>query len=630
MIITLYSIDVNNELEELWINCDCLCIMKGESTHLLVNAASSTNLSSSLHQKRISYFPLKHLCLPSKAAILILFWTVIAGLIYHATLDFTAVLIAVNTRNYTGILTYDILSYATLALVMIFYPLSGFIADVGCGRLKTVKISIIVLLIFVVLVTITVMVLKTMQHYDVYSFTHNQGIIVVILASLSLLVFIIGLVGYQANVIQLGIDQLFEAPSQYLGLFIHYATWIFRIGSLPSVVAIPQLICVNLRKPTRLALYIVLAIVLLISIVVLLISHWKRRWFHSDPGRQNPYKTVYNVLKYARYHKYPLRRSAFTYSDNYIPSRLDFAKERYGGPFSIEQVENVKTFLRILLMLSALGPAFALEVPASSFFFPLFGIHILHHFKHKFGIQQYKCDSGVLWELHAGSSSLMTIVSTVFLFPGYIWIVFSLLHKKVPKLFTRLDIGVIFCLLEVISLLVVDTVGCVVNRESVTNYTQCMFRAIPNSLINPNLDMHWAVLLPPNLLLGIGPLLVIATTLEFISAQSPQSMKGLLVGVFFAIRGLFQFLNSIVIIPLSLKQPWASREMIEHPPVTNCVFVYLLLTSVTGLIGLILFSLVAKRYKYRTRDEGMFRQQDVEEIYDRYITQNQPDSLISD
>ena len=107
-------------------------------------------------------------------------------------------------------------------------------------------------------------------------------------------------------------------------------------------------------------------------------------------------------------------------------------------------------------------------------------------------------------------------------------------------------------------------------------------------------------------------------------------MKGLLVGVFFAIRGLFQFLNSIVIIPLSLKQPWASREMIEHPPVTNCVFVYLLLTSVTGLIGLILFSLVAKRYKYRTRDEGMFRQQDVEEIYDRYITQNQPDSLISD
>ena len=118
--------------------------------------------------------------------------------------------------------------------------------------------------------------------------------------------------------------------------------------------------------------------------------------------------------------------------------------------------------------------------------------------------------------------------------------------------------------------------------------------------------MPWGVFVSPGLLLGIGPLLVIATTLEFISAQSPQSMKGFLVGVFFAIRGLFQFLNSIIIIPLSLKQPWASGEMIEHPPVTNCGFVYLLLTSVTGLIGLILFLLAAKRYKYRTRDEEYF------------------------
>ena len=152
----------------------------------------------------------------------------------------------------------------------------------------------------------------------------------------------------------------------------------------------------------------------------------------------------------------------------------------------------------------------------------------------------------------------------------------------------------------------------------------CAFQVVlapTGSFVYNSLNMHWSLLIPPSLLLGIGPLLVIATTLEFISAQSPQSMKGLLVGVFFAIRGLFQFLNSIIVIPLSLKQPWASKEMIEHPPVTNCGFVYLLLTSMTGLIGLTLFSLAAKRYKYRTRDEGMFRQHDVEEVYDRYITQ---------
>ena len=178
--------------------------------------------------------------------------------------------------------------------------------------------------------------------------------------------------------------------------------------------------------------------------------------------------------------------------------------------------------------------------------------------------------------------------------------------------------------------------GHVLNRKNFVNHTlsQYIFQAtISNngSLTYPSLNiiMHWEVLIPPTLLLGLGHMLIIATTLEFISAQSHQSMKGLLVGVFFAIRGLFQFLNSIIIIPLSLNQPWASKEMIEHPPVTNCGFVYLALTSVTGLIGLILFSLAAKRYKYRTRDEGMFHQHDVEEIYDHYIDQAMSDSYSS-
>ena len=494
-----------------------------------------------------------------------------------------------------------------------------------------VKISLVVLLIFIVLCAIVLVIAKTLRHYNLHAFTHNQGILVVILASLSLLLFIVGLVGYQANFIQLGLDQLFEAPSHYLGLFIHYATWVFHAGSLPWVLFIPQLICNNLRNSIKLVLSVLAGPMLLMFMILLIISHCKciHRWFHSQPEQQNPYKTVYNVLKFAKSHKHPLWCSAFTYSDRYIPSRLDFAKERYGGPFTTEQVENVKTFLRILLTLSALGPVFALEVPASVFVFPLFSIHVLRYFKfHRIGDEI--CDSKLLWDLHMGSGSMMTVISVVFLFPGYIWIMFSLLRKKVPKLFTRLGIGIVLCLFGVTSLLVIDTVGHAINRASVTNYTQCMFRAVPYSPIHPSLDMHWAVLIPPNLLLGIGPLLVIATTLEFISAQSPQSMKGLLVGVFFAIRGLFQFLNSISILPLSLKQPWASRELIEHPPVTNCGFVYLALTSVTGLIGLILFSLAAKRYKYRTRDEGMFRQQDVEEIYDRYITQNQTDDLISD
>ena len=35
----------------------------------------------------------------------------------------------------------------------------------------------------------------------------------------------------------------------------------------------------------------------------------------------------------------------------------------------------------------------------------------------------------------------------------------------------------------------------------------------------------------------------------------------------------------------------------------------------------------AKRYKYRTRDEGIFHQYDVEEIYDRYMNQASADDF---
>ena len=70
--------------------------------------------------------------------------------------------------------------------------------------------------------------------------------------------------------------------------------------------------------------------------------------------------------------------------------------------------------------------------------------------------------------------------------------------------------------------------------------------------------------------------------------------------------------------------------MLESPPVTNCGFVYLLFTCVVGLIGLVLFSVAAKKYKYRKRDEGLFHQQDVEEIYDCYVTQVSSDDEYSD
>ena len=41
------------------------------------------------------------------------------------------------------------------------------------------------------------------------------------------------------------------------------------------------------------------------------------------------------------------------YQDRRRPFKIDYAKAIYGGPFSTEQVEDVKTFLRIIFISSS-------------------------------------------------------------------------------------------------------------------------------------------------------------------------------------------------------------------------------------------------------------------------------------
>ena len=79
-------------------------------------------------------------------------------------------------------------------------------------------------------------------------------------------------------------------------------------------------------------------------------------WLIIEPKSPQTLKTIYNVLKFAAKHKAPLNRSALTYWEEDIPSRIDLGKSRYGGPFTTEQVEDVKTVLPLL----AIGTQFTL------------------------------------------------------------------------------------------------------------------------------------------------------------------------------------------------------------------------------------------------------------------------------
>ena len=75
-------------------------------------------------------------------------------------------------------------------------------------------------------------------------------------------------------------------------------------------------------------------------------------WLVKEPVTQNPFKLVYSVVRYAIKHKHPECMSAFTYCED-EPPRIDFGKSKYGGPFTTEQVENVRTFLQFIITMIA-------------------------------------------------------------------------------------------------------------------------------------------------------------------------------------------------------------------------------------------------------------------------------------
>ena len=75
-----------------------------------------------------------------------------------------------------------------------------------------------------------------------------------------------------------------------------------------------------------------------------------KRQLVIDRTGDHPLKLIYRVLRYAWNHTCPENRSAFTYWEEDIPPRIDLGKLKYGGPFTTEEVEDTKTFFRIILL----------------------------------------------------------------------------------------------------------------------------------------------------------------------------------------------------------------------------------------------------------------------------------------
>ncbi len=148
-----------------------------------------------------------------------------------------------------------------------------------------------------------------------------------------LFVLYIGPAGFQSNVIPFNIDQLLGASSDELTATIYWhSLWTFII---PVTALFPFY---YLRTEPFIFLAVCLSVAGVSLTLALSILFICNHYLDTTPQFYNPIKLIFQVLNYARKNKYPRNRSALTFWENSIPSRLDLGKDKYGGPFTVEQV----------------------------------------------------------------------------------------------------------------------------------------------------------------------------------------------------------------------------------------------------------------------------------------------------
>ena len=226
-----------------------------------------------------------------------------------------------------------------------------------------------------------------------------------------------------------------------------------------------------------------------------------------------------------------------------LPSRLDLGRDR---PFTTEEVENVKTFLGILCLLLTLGPTLMVDAAVSGFL-PNFSAHIDHSILYCM-LADYN-----YWLKSILSGNSLTSLLIVLLILLYLCLLRPFVYDYIPGILKRKGLGMIFILLSALCTLSMDTFGhlqtsnstmCFLSDEddfpkfnSIHMNNSYMYNITHNTTFNwisssTSLNISSYFLIIQGSLNAIGSMLFYIGVYEFMCAQSPHAMKGLIIGTY--------------------------------------------------------------------------------------------------
>ena len=461
-----------------------------------------------------------------------------------------------------------------LPALCVLLPVAGWVGDSYLGRYRAIIIGISAsLLSFLILLCVTVMLQ--------FNWTQTPGFV---LLCIYLFLVACSMGNPYTNGLPFTIDQMIGASADDISAIVQWYYWSTTLGaSQPNILG---LLPIDNRQQNLSV--ISLTIIFLCLSSVLISDCLCHKWLDIHYKSSSPFKTIFKVLNYARKTKYPEHRSAFTYIDEEEPSRLDYGKHKFGGPFTEEEVEDVKTIFRLLLFSMTICGVF---IDSKSY---------LYNDNEFYPLLSTNFDPLEL-------PYITTIIIPLLLIPAYRFIVFPLLRNRIPSFIKRVGAGLVMMLIGNLLNLTVDTI-----EHLHSNNTQCMFSDTSHASANSlSIPLYW--LLISASVIEVGRTFVLCSSLEFIMAQSPNRMRGVMMGL---TSGLF---GTGYLVHYGLKRVFAHFS--KATP--SCGFYYYLVLSILLILSLVLFTIAAKRYKLRERDRHVNIQAIAEEHYERYLDQEE-------
>ena len=412
------------------------------------------------------------------------------------------------------------------------YPFIGLLTDVFIGRYRSIMIGIILCFISWIITGILFIL------NSCYGLMGKMWIVP------GYVINNIGTITFAASVIQYNIDQLIGASANELSTIIYW-----NVAALPTAWVLSDWLL--LFDPVTVNLICIIASGVALSLILVSHSLFKHK-LENISLIKNPIKLIVRVLCYARKHKYPENRSALTYWEEEAPSRLDLGKDKYGGPFTEEEVEDVKTFFRML-------PLYIAVVGFAS---------VVYLWQSRSCIMDNPTVHCILFDYYGISH-----INLILLFFIYQFIIRGCFHKYIPSMLTRMGTGLVFALF-----------GCI---------TQLLIHIYPS---------YDSLIITQQVLLGISCFLIFPTSFEFTVAQSPEHMRGMMVGLCYTSLGIGSIFSQTFLI---LTTTWY----------------YYIIVCFLQLLILIVFVILARHYKYRVRENEVNIVQIVDDHYQRYMEQ---------